>query len=167
MVCRDSDAPLTKLVTTSSKKFLVKRTLIFDQIILKTIAIFDQFLRFAGFRDPFCRPIRMIFPNTQSIVRLIELEEFLTLCLGTEVDFVISKQEVILPVEVKSDVSGKMKSLTVFMAERRKLPRALRISLLPYGSELVEASIAGMDTPAVFELLAVPLYLINRVYELA
>ncbi|WP_347359022.1 hypothetical protein [Bdellovibrio sp.] len=109
----------------------------------------------------------MIFPNTQSIVRLIELEEFLTLCLGTEVDFVISKQEVILPVEVKSDVSGKMKSLTVFMAERRKLPRALRISLLPYGSELVEASIAGMDTPAVFELLAVPLYLINRVYELA
>lgn len=86
---------------------------------------------------------------------------------NAEVDFVISKQGVTLPVEVKSDVSGKMKSLILFMAERRKLPRALRISLLPYGSELVEASVVGMDSPAVFELVAIPLYLIDRVYELA
>lgn len=85
---------------------------------------------------------------------------------NAEVDFIISKGEIILPVEVKSDVSGKMKSLTVFMADHRELPRALRLSLLPYGSELVEASVAGLKEPAVYELLSIPLYLIDRIYDL-
>lgn len=72
----------------------------------------------------------------------------------------------ILPVEVKADVSGKMKSLALFMSEHKKLPSALRISLLPYGSELVETRVVGVDDPVIFELLTLPLYLIDRVYDL-
>lgn len=80
---------------------------------------------------------------------------------NAEVDFVVSKREVVMPVEVKSDVTGKMRSLFVFMAEHKDLSRALRLSLLPYGSELVEAVVKGEEV-VVFELLSVPLYMIDR-----
>lgn len=84
---------------------------------------------------------------------------------NAEVDFVISVKEAVLPLEVKSHVSGKMRSLLVFMAEHKDLSRALRLSLLPYGSELVE-TVSKDEESVVFELLSVPLYLIDRLDNL-
>lgn len=84
---------------------------------------------------------------------------------NAEVDFVISKGTRIIPIEVKAETTGRLKSLLVFMAEKQQ-PTAVKMDLNHLQSELVERNIQTSPDPVVFELLTVPLYLVDRLEEL-
>jgi hypothetical protein len=84
---------------------------------------------------------------------------------NAEVDFVVSKGARIIPIEVKAEVSGRLKSLLVFMAEKQQ-PTAVKMDLNHLQSELVEKSIQTSPEPVVFELLTIPLYLVERLEDL-
>lgn len=84
---------------------------------------------------------------------------------NAEVDFVIAKESRIIPIEVKAETSGRLKSLLVFMNEK-DLPTAVKINLNFYQSELVEKRINSANDTAVFELLTIPFYLIDRLKDL-
>ena len=85
---------------------------------------------------------------------------------NAEVDFIIARKGEVLPIEVKSDVSGKLKSLLIFMAERKNLSRAIRINLSNLQSELVEKTGSSISEKAVFELLTIPLYMVDQIDEI-
>lgn len=68
-----------------------------------------------------------------------------------EVDFVISHHQHIIPVEVKSGKTGRLKSLRVFM-EEKKSPLGLRISQKPLGFD--------------HKILSVPYYLLSELPRL-
>lgn len=84
---------------------------------------------------------------------------------NAEIDFILSKSGRIIPLEVKAEVSGRMKSLLVFMGEKQ-FPMGVKMDLNHFRSELVEKKIQTSDEPVVFELLTIPLYLIDRLEEL-
>jgi len=52
---------------------------------------------------------------------------------NAEVDYVIQKNDKVLPIEVKAGTKGQMQSLRIFMAERR-LTKGIRTSLENFGS---------------------------------
>ena len=70
---------------------------------------------------------------------------------SAEVDYVITAGEDIIPIEVKSGATGKLKSLKIFM-EEKKSKLAVRIS----------------QTPLTFndKILSVPFYLISELPRL-
>ncbi len=73
----------------------------------------------------------------------------------SEVDYVVARKMKIVPVEVKSGTSGKMKSLRLFM-EKKKITYAIRTSLENFGR--LEYKYAGSDEVAYIDIL--PLYAI-------
>lgn len=84
---------------------------------------------------------------------------------NAEVDFIIQVNDLVIPVEVKAEAVGKIRSLLVFMSES-KWPVAARMSLELSPSELVERKVKGSPDPAVFELRNVPLYLVEQIFEI-
>lgn len=79
---------------------------------------------------------------------------------NAEVDFIVPIDHLLAPVEVKAESAAHIRSLLVFMSEK-KWPLAVKLSLEMLSSELVERSVKGSKEPAVFELRTVPLYLIE------
>ena len=76
-----------------------------------------------------------------------------------EVDFLEARQAGVLPIEVKSNTQGGMKSLWSFMREKH-LTQAVRTSLENFGSfDYVDAQ----DNNAVRHVTIVPLYALSRI----
>lgn len=76
----------------------------------------------------------------------------------SEVDYVIPYNMKILPVEVKSGTSGKMKSLRLFL-QKKKIDRAVRTSLENFSKLIYE------DTGSVREISIIPIYAIGCLTE--
>ncbi|MGM9869480.1 MAG: ATP-binding protein [Sodaliphilus sp.] len=78
---------------------------------------------------------------------------------SSEVDYVISRERNVLPIECKAGVSGKMKSLRLFMRNKH-LTHALRCSLENFGKiDAVDSS----DHDAPRHISIVPLYAISNI----
>lgn len=73
----------------------------------------------------------------------------------SEVDFIIPSKMKILPIEVKSGVSGKMKSLRLFM-EKKNIATAIRTSLENFGQLFIPSD----SSPLTINIL--PLYAVGR-----
>lgn len=84
---------------------------------------------------------------------------------NAEVDFIVSIDHHLVPLEVKAESAGHIRSLLVFMSEK-KWPLAAKLSLEKLSSELVEKGVKGAKEPAVFELRTIPLYLIESLTTL-
>lgn len=76
----------------------------------------------------------------------------------SEVDYVIPSQMRILPIEVKSGTSGKMKSLRLFM-QKKKIVKAIRTSLENF------STIEYEDADTVREISILPIYAVGRLTE--
>ncbi len=81
---------------------------------------------------------------------------------NAEVDFVISRHQDILPVEVKAGKTGTLRSLFQFLLEKKRL-RAVRFHMGRPALEDVKLPGAGGTT---VELLSLPLYLAGQVVRL-
>ena len=78
---------------------------------------------------------------------------------SSEVDFVIHKGIRIIPVEVKAGKTGTLKSLHVFLKEK-KYPEGVRFNIdLP---AMHEVPFALPDTKGTFLLLSLPLYMVEE-----
>jgi len=86
---------------------------------------------------------------------------------NAEVDYLIQHNNKILPIEIKSGLSGTMKSLQVFLHEK-KLTNAIRFNLnLPELKSYSHKISSGGEIHNVnFNLLSLPLYMVFRVKEL-
>ena len=82
---------------------------------------------------------------------------------SAEVDYVISQGSEILPLEVKAGKTGTLKSLHLFLREKRRR-LALRLSSAPPSLHEAETSLPGGNAP--FRLLSLPLYLVGEVRRL-
>lgn len=78
---------------------------------------------------------------------------------SAEVDFVITRAMQILPIEVKSGTSGKMKSLRLFL-ERKELREGIRTSLENFGTLTYESP---LDTETHISII--PIYAIGRLMQ--
>lgn len=78
---------------------------------------------------------------------------------SSEVDYVISRERNVLPIECKAGVSGKMKSLRLFMRNKH-LTHALRCSLENFGK--IDA-VDSADHDAPRHISIVPLYAISNI----
>jgi hypothetical protein len=81
-----------------------------------------------------------------------------------EIDFVIQADRIV-PVELKSGVSGAMKSLHQFMFDK-KLQLAVRVDENPPSLSTVDVTTTQGD-PVRYRLLSLPIYLAWRAIELA
>ncbi len=79
---------------------------------------------------------------------------------AAEVDYLISHGQQVVPVEVKSGTTGSLKSLQVFVAEK-KVPLALRFNARQPSITRLETTIVGKDRHP-FQLLSLPLYLAGQ-----
>lgn len=70
---------------------------------------------------------------------------------SAEVDYLINNQEHIIPIEVKSGSTGRLKSLRIFM-EEKKCPVGIRINSEPFNIK--------------DNILSIPFYLINQIPRL-
>jgi uncharacterized protein len=82
-----------------------------------------------------------------------------------EIDYVTQQGARVVPVEVKAGATGSLKSLHLFMAERR-LPLAVRFNADAPSITDVEAS-TRLGTTARYTLLSLPLYLAEELPRLA
>jgi uncharacterized protein len=83
---------------------------------------------------------------------------------NAEVDYLIAHEDKVVPVEVKAGKTGTLKSLLVFVAEK-KPPVALRFNAMPPTSSRQETRITGKDK-VPFLLVSLPLYLIGQTRRL-
>jgi len=86
---------------------------------------------------------------------------------NAEVDFVVSFEGQITPIEVKSGAKGSMKSLHQFMGEK-EAPFAVRIDTNPPSKQLVDAVIQRGKTSSQvsYDLLSIPLYLVEKLPDI-
>lgn len=86
---------------------------------------------------------------------------------NAEVDFVMQSGQEILPIEVKSGQSGTLKSLHQF-AYRKNAPQAIRLDLNKPTTQTVQTTVRIKDksVDVKFDLLSLPLYLIEQIYRL-
>ena len=83
---------------------------------------------------------------------------------AAEVDYVISVGQEILPVEVKSGKTGMLKSLHLFLREKKR-NLALRFNVMPPSVLDAKTSLAdGNNVP--FRLVSLPLYLVGEAKRL-
>ncbi|MGD0537684.1 MAG: DUF4143 domain-containing protein [Verrucomicrobiota bacterium] len=82
---------------------------------------------------------------------------------NAEVDFVISRNQDILPVEVKAGKTGTLRSLFQFLQEKRR-HQAVRFHLRPLVSESVK--LPGGENHLV-QLLSLPLHLMGQLDRLS
>ena len=78
-----------------------------------------------------------------------------------EIDYILQHGNAIVPLEVKSGATGRMKSLHQFMAEKN-LSLAVRIDANPPTVEDLNIKIT-LGQPVKYRLLSIPLYLSERV----
>lgn len=86
---------------------------------------------------------------------------------NAEVDFVISRGDWIIPIEVKAAKSGSLKSLHQFVWEKSS-PIAIRIDLNPPSRQMVETNIKtsrGIQSVS-YPLISLPAYAIERLDEI-
>ena len=81
-----------------------------------------------------------------------------------EVDYILQLGNNILPIEVKAGKSGKLKSLHVFMLEK-KLSTAIRLNADLPSEITVETKLKIENTikPVSFNLMSLPLYLVLEI----
>lgn len=77
---------------------------------------------------------------------------------SAEIDYLIAKNLRVLPIEIKSGVSGKMKSLRMFM-NKRNLEIGIRSSLENFGRLMVKDE----DTERTIEII--PLYALSNLFS--
>lgn len=78
---------------------------------------------------------------------------------SSEVDYIIMRDGKVLPIEVKSGVSGKMKSLRLFM-KKKGIDKAIRMSLENFGKLSAVDNVTNMN----MQINIVPLYAISNLY---
>ena len=83
---------------------------------------------------------------------------------SAEVDYLIAHEDKVVPVEVKAGKTGTLKSLQVFVAEK-KSPVALRFNAMPPSCSRQETRVAGKDK-VPFLLISLPLYLVGQARRL-
>ncbi len=86
---------------------------------------------------------------------------------NAEVDYVISRGNWILPIEVKAGKSGSLKSLQQF-ALQKKMDLAIRFDLnMPSIQHVTHTTrLKTENKPAAFTLLSLPLYLVEELHRL-
>jgi predicted AAA+ superfamily ATPase len=86
---------------------------------------------------------------------------------NAEVDFVISRGNWIIPLEVKAAKSGSLKSLHQFMWNKSS-PIAIRIDLNPPSKQIIETSIRTSNgTQSIsYPLISIPAYAIEKLDEI-
>jgi len=86
---------------------------------------------------------------------------------NAEVDYVLNIRGEIIPIEVKSNKSGSLKSLHQFMAEKNS-PFAIRFDTnLPSLQHVsTTVNLKNKMTPVDYALYTLPLYLVERVQDL-
>ncbi|MBO9666403.1 MAG: ATP-binding protein [Bdellovibrio sp.] len=141
LVCAFQGVDWSLLTTSSSEELLVKGPLV-EQFVAQHL-----FFQSEGFMEP-------------------ELFYWLRdkKAQNAEVDFVMTIDGQIVPVEVKSGKGGRLKSLMVFMKEK-ELPVALRTDINLPSSELIDQKINESMGRSVFELKNMPLYLIEKIVD--
>lgn len=82
---------------------------------------------------------------------------------SAEIDYVLQHDNVVLPVEVKSGQTGRLRSLHLFM-EQKQLKQAVRFSLHPPRVDTVSSTLPGSNYS--YELLTLPLYLVEQLSRL-
>ncbi len=83
---------------------------------------------------------------------------------SAEVDYVISQGREIIPVEVKAGKTGRLKSLHLFLREKRRR-QAVRLSSAP--PSVFEATTSLSDGANVpFRLISLPLYMVGQIRRL-
>ncbi len=82
---------------------------------------------------------------------------------NAEIDYVLQNNNVVLPVEVKSGQTGRLRSLHLFM-EQKQLKRAVRFSLHPPRVDTVSSTLPGSNYS--YKLLTLPLYLVEQLSRL-
>jgi uncharacterized protein len=82
---------------------------------------------------------------------------------NAEVDFIVSRNGLIIPVEIKAGKSGSLRSLHQFVLEK-KSPLALRFDLNPPSVQTVShmAQTPNGASSISFKLLSLPLYMIGQ-----
>jgi predicted AAA+ superfamily ATPase len=83
---------------------------------------------------------------------------------SAEVDYLIAQGDAVVPIEVKAGTTGTLKSLQVFVAEK-KSSVALRFNAMPPSCSWQETRVAGKDK-VPFLLVSLPLYLIGQTRRL-
>jgi hypothetical protein len=78
-----------------------------------------------------------------------------------EIDYILQHGNAIVPLEVKSGATGRMKSLHQFIAEKN-LNLAVRIDANPPTVEDLDIK-TTLGLPVKYRLLSIPLYLAERV----
>lgn len=82
---------------------------------------------------------------------------------SAEVDYVVSKNRSIIPVEVKAGKTGTLKSLHYFVAEK-EVQKAVRFNSEPPSTMKVTQTLADGKN-IQYELISLPLYLVNQMYR--
>ena len=83
---------------------------------------------------------------------------------NAEVDYVISRGECIVPIEVKAGKSGTLRSLHQF-ARHKKAELAVRFDLNPISIQRVQHKLDA-STSIAFDLLSMPLYRVDQLNRL-
>jgi hypothetical protein len=81
-----------------------------------------------------------------------------------EVDYLISCAGKVVPVEVKAGKTGSLKSLQVFVSEK-KSPVAIRFNSMPPSCYEAQSAIAGKNIVS-FSFISLPLYLVCQIDRL-
>lgn len=86
---------------------------------------------------------------------------------NAEVDYVVSRGELIVPVEVKAGKSGSLRSLQQFVL-RKRARLAVRFDLNPISFQRVRHQLNQADIrgPVEYDLLSLPLYLVDQLDRL-
>jgi uncharacterized protein len=80
------------------------------------------------------------------------------------VDYLIVHEDKVVPVEVKAGTTGTLKSLQVFVAEK-KSPVAMRFNATPPSCSQQKTRVARKDK-VPFLLVSLPLYLVGQARRL-
>jgi len=88
---------------------------------------------------------------------------------NAEIDYLISANNSVIPIEIKAGTKGSLKSLHIFMASRKGSPFAVRLRLNPPKIEDVKhrVRIGSESVEAEYKLLNLPLYLTSQTKRLA
>ena len=83
---------------------------------------------------------------------------------AAEVDYLVSRGQQVVPVEVKAGATGSLKSLQFFVTEK-EAPAALRFNAMPPSISRLEAAIVGRKRHP-YLLISLPLYLAGQTSRL-
>ncbi|MGL1889998.1 MAG: AAA family ATPase [Spirochaetaceae bacterium] len=84
---------------------------------------------------------------------------------NAEVDYLITVNNRVIPIEVKAGTTGSLKSLHVFMASRKASPFAVRFNLSSPSVTNTnhKIQVGGVNKIVDFKLISLPLYMISQV----